>query len=85
MMEPLDGNAIAGKLNSLFGDEMTMAKGICASCHTMSRFAELRVYTKAPGAVARCPFCGHVVMVLVEVRGTLRCNLDGLAMLEGSS
>jgi hypothetical protein len=73
-MEPLDGNAIAGQLAEVFGAEMTTADGACAGCGTESLVAELRVWTtgRAPGAVARCPSCGNVVLVLVDVRGTLR-------------
>ena len=39
---------------------------------------ELRVYMKAPGAVVRCPVCGKIVMVIVEVRGAARVNLAGI-------
>jgi hypothetical protein len=73
-MEPLDGNAIAGPMAELFGAEMTTAAGVCGGCGTESLVAELRVWTagRAPGAVARCPGCGSVVVVLVDIRGTLR-------------
>ena len=33
---------------------------------------------KAPGAVARCPECEEVVMVIVDVRGAARVNLAGI-------
>ena len=68
-MDALDGNAIAGALFEQFGKEMTTASGTCAHCHTTSLLGELRVYVRAPGAVARCPACGNVVMVIVEIRG----------------
>lgn len=79
-MDALDGNAIAGQLFELFGREMTAATGACASCGATARVAELRVYARAPGSVARCPACGSVVMVLVDVRGTLRAYLDGFGL-----
>jgi phage FluMu protein Com len=69
-MDALDGNAIAGALYDHFGHEMTMAHGRCARCNTTWMLAELRVFIKAPGAVARCPTCDEVVMVIVEARGT---------------
>jgi hypothetical protein len=73
-MEPLDGNAIAGQLAELFGAEMTTADDTCAGCGTESLVAELRVWVtgRGPGAVARCPSCDNVVLVLVDVRGTVR-------------
>ena len=54
-MDALDGNAIAGALFEHFGHEMTMAQVRSSDCETTSLMAELRVYMKAPGAVARCP------------------------------
>ena len=79
-MEPLDGNAIAGSLYEAFGEEMTIVTGICRHCGAARVIAELRVYTRAPGAVARCPSCGNVVFVLVDVAGGPQLHLDGLAL-----
>ena len=69
-MDALDGNAIAGWLFEAFGSEMTTVVGRCGHCGTPSMIAELAVYTRAPGAVARCRACGDVVMALVRIRGT---------------
>jgi ribosomal protein S27AE len=80
MMEPLDGNAIAGSLYELFDEEMTIVTGVCRHCGAARLIAELRVYTRAPGVVARCPSCGNVVFVLVYVGVTPRLHLDGLAL-----
>lgn len=80
-MEPLDGNAIAGALQQHFGAEMTTASGRCRHCGAEGVVAELRVYTRAPGAVARCPKCGQVVMVLVEIRDQVRVDTRGLELL----
>jgi hypothetical protein len=79
-MEALDGNAIAGQLFEHFGAEMTTVAGVCAHCGNTAQIAELRVYLKAPGAVARCPVCGKVVMVLVEIAGGQRVDLGGFHM-----
>jgi hypothetical protein len=65
-MEPVDGNAIAGALYEYFGGEMTTATGTCAHCGTAAQIAELRVYSRAPGAVVRCRTCGNVVIVVVR-------------------
>ena len=74
-VEPLDGNAIAGKLFNLFGHEMTTVAGACAHCGAVAQIAELRVYAQAPGAVARCRRCGQVVFVIVDIRGETRIDL----------
>ncbi|MBV9046902.1 MAG: hypothetical protein JOY58_01450 [Solirubrobacterales bacterium] len=61
---------------------MTTASGVCAHCGTAAKIAELSVYAKAPGTVARCRSCGGVVMVLVSIRGTTRINLDRFQLLD---
>jgi hypothetical protein len=81
-MDALDGNAIAGALYDHFGHEMTMAHGRCAHCHTTWMLAELRLYLKAPGAVARCPTCDDVVMVIVEALGNDGFFMPTLKMLD---
>jgi hypothetical protein len=80
-MDALDGNAIAGALFEHFGHEMTMAEVRCSHCESSSMMAELRVYMKAPGAVARCPSCDEVVMVIVNVRGTERFDMSNMEMV----
>jgi phage FluMu protein Com len=80
-MDALDGNAIAGALVEHFGHEMTMAEVRCSHCQTTSMMAELRVYLKAPGAVARCPTCEEVVMVIVNVRGVERFDMSNMEMV----
>lgn len=80
-METLDGNAIGGALYEVFGTEMTAQTGICRSCGTASLVAELRVYTRAPGAVARCPSCDSVMLVLVEIKGTVRLHAGGVDLV----
>ena len=80
-MDALDGNAIAGALFEHFGHEMTMAEVRCSHCEGTSLMAELRVYMKAPGAVARCPGCDEVGVVIVDVRGTQRFDMPHMEML----
>ena len=84
-MEALDGNAIAGVLRGAFGQEMTTATGTCATCGATNVLAELRVYLRAPGAVARCRVCGEVQLVLIEARGFVCVDLRGLATLAPSN
>ena len=80
-MDALDGNAIAGAVFEHFGHDMTMAQVRCSHCQSTTMMAELRVYTKAPGAVARCPACDKVVMVIVNVRGTERFDMSNMEMV----
>jgi len=82
MTEQLDGNAIAGTLFDVFGEEMTTATATCASCGSSRRLGELTVYLQAPGVVGRCSRCKNVMMVVVEIRGIACVDLQGIAALE---
>jgi uncharacterized Zn finger protein len=73
-MDALDGNSIAGDLFEYFGVEMTTATGSCAHCGASAQIAELRVYSRAPGAVVRCRSCGNVVIVVVSTSRGLRID-----------
>jgi Family of unknown function (DUF6510) len=84
-MDALDGNSIAGPLEEHFGAEMTTASGRCTHCGAVDCVARLRVYSRAPGAVARCASCGNVVLVVVEVRGAVRVHMPGFELAEPSS
>jgi hypothetical protein len=76
-MKTLDGNALAGALFDHFGHDMTGVRGSCAHCGASARVAELRVYVRAPGKVARCPVCGDVALVFVNVGEALHADLTG--------
>ncbi len=69
-----DGNALAGPLREVFAVDVTAAVGTCASCGQAGPVANLRVYTRAPGMVGRCPRCDEVV--LRYVRGPAAGWLD---------
>ena len=80
----LDGNAIAGLLADVFGQEMTTASGTCAACGSVGEVATFAVFTRAPGTVARCRACASVLMVLVTIREITCVDLRGLVSLEPS-
>lgn len=61
-----DGNALAGPLGEIFAADVTTAVGTCASCGRIGPVASLRVYTRAPGLVGRCPGCDEVVLRYVR-------------------
>jgi uncharacterized protein DUF6510 len=81
-MDALDGNALAGLLQDVFGAELTAAATVCAHCGARSVVAECVVYVGGPGAVARCRSCRGLLAVFVEVRGVTCVDLSGLAGLE---
>jgi len=83
-MDPLDGNAIAGRLFAVVGWEMTTARTTCASCGTRSFVGELRVYMGGPGTVARCRGCDNILIVLTEIRGFTCVDMSGLAALDSA-
>ena len=84
-MDALDGNAIAGTLEAVFGTEMTTVTGTCAACRTRSLIGEFSVYLRGPGTVVRCRHCGTVVMVIVEALGVTCVDRRGLEALEPSA
>jgi hypothetical protein len=80
-MDQLDGNAIGGLLQDVFGTEMTTASGTCGTCGAANPVARLYVYRQAPGTVVRCPCCDAVLMVFVDKRGVTCVDTMGLASL----
>src|SRR5947209_818846 len=62
----VDGNAIAGQLQQIFGRDMTMAMARCAACAREAEMGALMVFTQAPGVVLRCPACQAVIARIVE-------------------
>ena len=77
----LDGNALGGALEALFGADMTAVPGRCAHCGTMSMVGQLRAYVRAPGSVLRCPVCQEVVIRLVETDEAIYVDARGAAYL----
>jgi Family of unknown function (DUF6510) len=80
-MEAVDGNAIGGLLQQVFGAEMTGAPSVCGHCGDSRPVAELVVYLQAPGTVVRCRTCESVLMVFVAAHGRTCVDLQGLAVL----
>jgi hypothetical protein len=78
----LDGNAIGGLLQEVFGVEVTVARSVCGHCGAHEVVARLEVYVQAPGTVVRCPGCSGVLMRIVRGRGRVWLDLGGLRTLE---
>jgi hypothetical protein len=80
-MNYLDGNAAAGELSTIFAMDVTTAEGQCAHCGAIKRFAEAHLYMQAPGVVARCAVCEHVLLRLVNVRQHMFLDARGMTYL----
>jgi hypothetical protein len=79
--QELDANALAGKLEAMFGNDMTAVPGRCAHCGTVNMVGAMRAYTRAPGAVLRCPACDGVVLRIVETTAATYVDIRGAAYL----
>jgi hypothetical protein len=77
-----DGNALAGPLREIFAVDVTAAVGQCVSCGLVGPVAILRVYRRAPGAVARCPSCDAVILRLVRGPRGAWLDLKGTVSLQ---
>nr|MDT0657425.1 DUF6510 family protein [Micromonospora sp. DSM 115978] len=77
----LDGNMLAGPLREVFAMDVSAATGRCATCGLTGPFAALRVYSHAPGLVARCPGCDQVMLRLVRTPDSAWLDLRGATFL----
>ena len=77
----IDGNAAGAELSRIFAIDDTAAEGQCAHCGATNRFAEAHLYMQAPGLVARCAICDHVLLRLVSVRHRVFLDVRGLTYL----
>jgi hypothetical protein len=80
-MNYLDGNAAAGELSKIFTVDVTAAEGQCAHCGAIRRFAQAHLYMQAPGVVARCAVCEHVLLRLVGAREHMFLDARGMTYL----
>ncbi len=80
----VDGNAVGGMLIEVFGRDMTAAVGTCADCGTVNPLGAVLAYIDAPGDVLRCPGCGAVLLVAVQMRAGYRVTIERLRSVEVS-
>ena len=80
-MNYLDGNAAAGELSRIFAMDVTTAEGQCAHCGATRCFAEAHLYMHAPGVVARCAVCEHVLLRLVNAQQHMVLDARGMTYL----
>ena len=81
-MDYLDGNALGGALGELFAVDVTAAVGQCASCGSTGAIGQARVYSNAPGMIARCPACSEVLIRLVRNEDRAWLDLRGISCLQ---
>jgi len=77
----LDGNAIAGELQQIFGRDLTMAMTRCGRCSADTRLGALMAFVRAPGVVLRCPACGTVIIRIVETPGQYYVDARGAVFM----
>lgn len=77
----VDGNAIAGQLEEIFGRDMTMTVARCASCAAEAMLATLMAFVRGPGAVLRCPSCESVIARIVETPTSTYIDARGAMFL----
>ena len=80
-MTHLDGNAIAGVLEEVFGRDVTVAAGRCRGCGAERALGAVHVYYAA-GVVARCPDCDSVLLRIVRAGERTWLDLSGLSVLQ---
>jgi hypothetical protein len=77
----LDGSAVAGMLQAIFGIEMTTTTLICAKCGGTNMIGELRAFTHSPGVVLRCPSCEQVMLRMAQMPGATLLDARGVMYL----
>ena len=77
----VDGNAIAGELQQIFGHDMTTAVARCAGCAADSMMATLMAFVRGPGVVLRCPSCESVIARIVETPAATYLDARGAVYL----
>lgn len=77
----VDGNAVAGELQEIFGRDLTMAVTRCGGCGADSRVGALMAFVRGPGVVLRCPACDAVTVRIVETPSEYYIDARGAVYL----
>ncbi len=77
-MTHLDGNVLAGALAEVLVPEVTGLVCRCGGCGADAALGKAVVYTDAPGLVARCASCDHVLLTLVDAGDRRYLSLRGV-------
>jgi hypothetical protein len=77
----VDGNAVAGELQQIFGRDMTTTVARCAGCSRDAEMGALMAFTHAPGIVLRCPTCQNAIARIVQTPTAIYLDARGAAFL----
>lgn len=77
----VDGNAVAGELQQIFGRDLTMALMRCCHCAADTRLGALMAFVRGPGVVLRCPACETVIVRVVETPSEYYIDTRGAAYM----
>jgi hypothetical protein len=77
----LDGNALAGLLQEIFGSEMTAVPSQCAGCGNEAEVGSLLAFLHGPGYILRCSACKQVVLKIVQTPDSFIIDARGAAYL----
>lgn len=82
-MTVLDGNALAGRLDDLFGWDATASGVRCTQCGMNDLLAAAAVYASAMGTVVRCRACDAVLVTVVDAPdGRTWLGMPGIRVVE---
>jgi hypothetical protein len=76
-----DGNALAGVLAELFGEDVSAARRRCQSCREIHMVGEHVLYESA-GFVLRCPGCGDSAAMIVARADGYAVTMRGTWLLQ---
>jgi coenzyme F420-reducing hydrogenase gamma subunit len=77
----VDGNAVAGLLQEIFGTDMTTAVGTCGTCGASEQVGAIHVFRGA-GTVLRCAHCGNALIKVVTSETRIWIAFGGMRSLE---
>lgn len=81
----LDGNAVAGLLEEVFGWEMTASPAQCAHCGHVGECGTLLAFVGGPGTVLRCSVCKEIVLRIVQTETATYVDARGAAYIRRPS
>ena len=77
----LDGNAVAGQLQQIFGRDVTTAVARCTHCEREAALAALAAFTQGPGVVLRCRGCSAAIARIVDTGRAIYLDARGAAFI----
>ena len=78
----VDGIAVAGELQMLFGVDLTPFLTRCGHCQHEDVFANVSVYVRAAGVVLRCRTCGGLLAQVVKTPARVIVSWESLAFAQ---